>query len=312
VIITVTLNPSLDRTIDIPHLARGEVVRATATSVEAGGKGVNVSRALLANGVTSIAVLPLGGAVGEEMEALLKQSGVDMSVVPVNGATRSNITLCEVDGTTTKVNEAGAPLTADELARLEEVVLQLASEDDWVVFSGSLPAGAPSSTYASWVRRLIPMGVRVALDTSGSALTEALSSRPTLIKPNRNELAEAVNAPIGSFSDAVNAARSLQNSGAQTVLVSLDADGALLVERGVVAALCSASARRSTVGTGDCLLAGFLAAGASGEKALLTAVKWAAASVALPGSGVPSQAQIAELHPDLITDIESRELSRSS
>lgn len=311
-IITVTLSPSLDRTIEIPTLDRGAVIRATTSGVEAGGKGVNVSRALLANGVPSTAVIPLGGAVGDELAALLKAEQVEMTVVPVQAATRSNVTLTEPDGTTTKINEIGSALTSEEVNHVEESVCQIARADDWVVLSGSLPAGAAPDTYARFVRRLTTQGVKVAVDTSGPALVESLAARPTLIKPNRDELTEAFGRPIRSFAEAAEAAESLRARGAGSVLVSLGADGALLADGDMLAATCAVAERRSTVGAGDCLLAGFLAAGASGEQALLTAVQWAAASVALPGSGVPSREQIATRHPDLITDLEDRALSMST
>ncbi len=293
-------------------LDRGEVIRATASSVEAGGKGVNVSRALLANDVASIAVIPLGGAVGDELAALLKAEGVEMTVVPVQAATRSNVTLSEPDGTTTKINEIGSPLTPEEVGRVEESVLQIARAGDWVVLSGTLPAGVATDTYARFVRRLTEQGVKVAVDTSGAALGESLAARPTLIKPNRDELAEAFGAQVNSFAEVAAAAESLRSRGAGAVLASLGGDGAMLADGDVCAARCAVSDRRSTVGAGDCLLAGFLAAGASGERALLTAVQWAAASVALPGSGVPSAAQIAVRHPDLILDFEHRGLSTSN
>jgi 1-phosphofructokinase len=312
VIITVTLSPSLDRTIEIPALDRGEVIRATASNVEAGGKGVNVSRVLLANGVASVAVIPLGGAVGDELGALLKAEAVEMTIVAVNAPTRSNVTLSEPDGTTTKINEIGSPLTREEIDHVEETVCQLARPDDWVVLSGRLPAGAADDTYARFVRRLTQARVKVAVDTSGPALAESLAAMPTLIKPNRDELAEAFDGPINSFADVAAAAESLRCRGAGTVLASLGGDGAMVVDGGIYAASCAVPDRRSTVGAGDCLLAGFVAAGASGEGALLTAVQWAAASVALPGSGVPSSAQIALRHPDLIIDFERRGLSNST
>ncbi len=308
-IVTVTLSPSLDRTIEIPALRRGDVIRATTSSVEAGGKGVNVSRALLANGVPSIAVIPLGGAVGDELAALLKAEGVEMTIVPVQETTRSNVTLSEPDGTTTKINEVGSPLTIEEIGNVEESVLQVARADDWVVLSGRLPAGASDDTYQRFVRRLTGQGVKVAVDTSGPALVESLTAGPTLIKPNREELAEAFGASINSFADAAAAAESLRTRGAGAVLASLGGDGAILADGSLSAATCAVADRRSTVGAGDCLLAGFLAAGASGQRALLNAVQWAAASVALPGSGVPSSAQIALRHPDLITDFDHRTLS---
>ncbi|HEY0518496.1 MAG TPA: 1-phosphofructokinase family hexose kinase [Ilumatobacteraceae bacterium] len=311
-IITVTLNPSLDRTIEIPALDRGEVIRSTGSTVEAGGKGVNVSRALLANGVPSIAVMPLGGADGDELAALLKAEGVEMNVVPVRAATRSNVTLSEPDGTTTKINEIGSPLSGEEINQVEECVLQLARADDWVVLSGRLPAGAADDTYARFVRRLTQQGVKVAVDTSGPALAESIAAGPTLVKPNRDELAEAFGRPITSFADVATAVEALRTRGAGAVLASLGGDGAVLANGKLLAATCSVADRRSTVGAGDCLLAGFLAAGASGTAALLTALQWAAASVALPGSGVPSHAQIASRHPDLITDFEDRGLSTST
>jgi 1-phosphofructokinase len=268
---------------------------------------------LLANGVASVAVIPLGGSVGDELGALLKAEEVEMTIVPVKEATRSNVTLSEPDGTTTKINEVGSPLTREEIDHVEETVCQLARADDWVVLSGRLPAGAANDTYARFVRRLTQGGVKVAVDTSGPALAESLAAMPTLIKPNRDELAEAFEGPIDSFADAAAAAESLRTRGAGAVLASLGDDGAMLVEgAGVYAASCPVMDRRSTVGAGDCLLAGFLAAGASGERALLTAVQWAAASVALPGSGVPSSAQIALRHPDLIIDFERRGLSTST
>ena len=310
-IITLTLNPSLDRTMEVPGLERGEVIRATSSGLEAGGKGVNVSRALLSNGVATVAVVALGGAVGDELATLLKASGLDLSVVQVAEETRSNVTLTEPDGTTTKINEAGAALTLSELSGVEETLLELARPGDWVVLSGSLPTAVPVSTYASLVRRLTTMDVKVAVDTSGQALSEAIAAGPTLVKPNREELGQAVGRPIDSIADAVEAARILQRRGAGAVLASLGADGALLVERDVVAGRCIVERPRSTVGAGDCLLAGFLSAGGVGSDALLAALKWASAAVALPGSGVPTPADIAALQPDLITDIEQWGLSMS-
>jgi 1-phosphofructokinase len=235
-----------------------------------------------------------------------------MTVVPVQAPTRSNVTLSEPDGTTTKINEIGSPLTREEVGHVEDSVLQIARADDWVVLSGSLPSGVANDTYARFVRRLTDQGVKVAVDTSGPALAESLAAGPTLIKPNRDELAEAVGGPLNSFADAAAAAESLRTRGAGAVLASLGGDGAILADGGLCAASCAVTDRRSTVGAGDCLLAGFLAAGASGRRALLTALQWAAASVALPGSGVPSPEQIAVRHPDLITDFEHRGLSTST
>src|SRR5919112_475644 len=135
-IVTLTPNPSLDRTIEIPELHRGEVHRATGGRVDPGGKGVNVSRALAANDVATVTVLPSGGPEGAQLAALLAPFGVQTVQVPISGTVRSNITVVEPDGTTTKLNEAGPEFTADEAAAVERTVVELASRASWVVGAG--------------------------------------------------------------------------------------------------------------------------------------------------------------------------------
>jgi 1-phosphofructokinase len=288
VIVTLTLNPSLDRTIEVDRLTRGAVIRAGGAHLDPGGKGVNVSRALLANGVPSRAVVPCGGADGQRLVGLLEREGVDVLAVPTSGATRSNVTLAEPDGTVTKVNEPGAPMPPEDLARVAAAVLRAAGSADWVVGCGSLPPDVPVDVYAMLVRRLAGTDVRVAVDTSGPALLAAVAAGAVLVKPNREELAEAVGRPLASLGDVVDAARELRSWGAGTVLASLGADGAVLVDTdGVIVGESLPIEPRSTVGAGDAFLAGFLAAGAAGEKALAEALAWGSAAAALPGSRMP-------------------------
>jgi 1-phosphofructokinase len=295
-IVTVTLNPSLDRAMDVGRLERGEVIRATAAHLDPGGKGVNVSRALLANGVPSVAVLPCGGDEGGQLVRLLKAEGVEVLAVPIAGRTRSNITLAEPDGTVTKVNEPGPALVRAEFDEITDRVLTRAGTADWVVLCGSVPPGLPADAYAQLCRRLRAAGIRVAVDTSGPALREAAMAGATLLKPNRDELAEVVGAPRGGLRDlggVVAAAQRLRAWGAGTVLASLGADGAVLVDAaGVVAGTCPVTRPRSTVGAGDALLAGFLAGGAHGAAALAEGLAWGAAAVSLPGSRMPGPADL--------------------
>ncbi|MBG0816647.1 1-phosphofructokinase [Planomonospora sp. ID82291] len=296
-IVTLTLNPSLDRTIDVGTLTRGAVIRATDTHLDPGGKGVNVSRALLANDVRSCAVVPYGGDEGRRLVSLLSAEGIDMVTVPVAGPTRSNVTLAEPDGTVTKINEPGTALSSAELDALAEAVLGAADSADWVVASGSLPPEVPVDIYARLCRRFTRAGILVAVDTSGPALLPALAAGPALVKPNREELAEATGRAITTLGDAIEAASVLRARGAETVLASLGADGAVLLQgdqiwygEGPVAE------PRSTVGAGDAMLAGFLAAGARGEAALVEALAWATAAVGLPGSRMPGPADIRRDH----------------
>jgi 1-phosphofructokinase len=292
-ILTLTLNPSLDRTIEVGSLTRGAVIRAAAAHLDPGGKGVNVSRALLANQVRSCAVIPFGGDEGRQLVGLLSAEGIDMIPVPVGGATRSNVTLAEPDGTVTKLNEPGTALTPAELDTLASAVLDAAESADWVVASGSLPPGVPVDVYAGLCRRFAAAGIETAIDTSGPALVAAVAAGPTLVKPNREELAEATGTPIACLGDVIDAGEKLRAMGARSVLTSLGADGALLMEDDRVwYGRCPVEEPRSSVGAGDAMLAGFLAAGASGETALAEGLAWASAAVGLPGSRMPAPADI--------------------
>ncbi|MGI5151271.1 1-phosphofructokinase [Plantactinospora sp. CA-294935] len=301
-ILTVTLNPSLDRAMEIDLLVRGEVIRASSAHLDPGGKGVNVSRALLANGVPSRAVLPVGGEEGAQLVRLLEGEGVELLVVPIAGRTRSNITLAEPDGTVTKINESGPVLTGPEFAEVTRAVLAAAGSADWVVACGSMPPGLPVAAFGDLCARLVDAGVRLAVDTSGPALRAAAEAGVALVKPNREELAEAVGAPLRSLGDVVDAAARLRSWGAGTVLASLGADGAVLVDAaGVVTGESPVAQPKSTVGAGDALLAGFLAAGARGPDALAEGLAWGAAAVSLPGSRMPGPGDLVRntvrLHP---------------
>ncbi|GGX00304.1 1-phosphofructokinase [Streptomyces noursei] len=299
IILTVTPNPSLDRTYEIPALERGAVLRATGDRIDPGGKGVNVSRALAAAGHRTLAVLPLGGPAGAALAGLLTAEGIDVAGVPVAGQTRSNIAVAEPDGTLTKINAAGPELTAEESAALLTAVGERSAGADWIACCGSLPRGLAPEWYAELVAGAHHMGARIALDTSGPALTAALRERPDIVKPNAEELAQAVGRPLATVGDAVRAAEELRSRGARAVLASLGADGQLLVDAdGAHFASAPVAVVRSDVGAGDASLAGFLAAGGTGVPALAAAVAHGAAAVQLPGSLMPTPSDLA---PERVT-----------
>ncbi len=291
-IVTLTPNPSVDRAIVIEALHRGEVHRATSSRIDPGGKGVNVSRALSAQGTATTAVLPIGGAEGHLLEELLDDAGVHRRSVPVAGSVRMNISVLEPDGTTTKLNEPGPHLTEDEVEALLTATLDEAQDAQWVVGCGSLPPGAPAELYAALVARVRERGIRVAIDSSGSSMHAAVAARPSLIKPNHEELAELVGHDLPTLGDVLGAAQDLVADGIEVVAVSLGGDGAVLVTADTtVHASATITAPLSTVGAGDCMLAGLLhglTRGLSGADALAGAVTWGAAAVTLPGSSVPT------------------------
>jgi 1-phosphofructokinase len=287
VIITVTLNPSVDRTVEVDALRRGGVLRATGEYVHAGGKGINVTRALSAHGARSRAVLPVGGGEGHQLADMLTEAGVEFVAVPVRSAARCNVAVVEPDGTVTKINAAGAPLSTAELDACCAAVLACADSATWIVAGGSLPLDVPDTFYADLIDLLRPSGVRVAVDTSGPALSAAVKAGPALVKPNREELEAAVGAPVRTVGDALDAAEELRRAGAGTVLASLGKDGAVLVDTGGRWYGEAPAVARSAVGAGDAMLAGFLYGGAEGSAALTVALAWGAAAASLPGSRMP-------------------------
>jgi 1-phosphofructokinase len=297
-VVTVTPNPSLDRTLEVQALGRGEMLRAHDDHLDPGGKGVNVSRALVANGHRSRAVLPIGGFEGEQLASLLQDLGIEVARVPIADPIRSNVTVVESDGTVTKLNAPGPSLTESEVEALLEQSVVATIGAGWVAACGSLPPGAPDDLYGRLVMAVRRAGVRVAVDTSGAALERVLDSGPDLLKPNEDELAEVVGVVPERLGDVVAGADKLRSYGVRTVLVSLGPSGAVLVDdTGAVHAESPAVVPRSTVGAGDALLAGFLAAGGEGPDALAEGVAWAAAACELPGTAMPGPA---DLHRDAV------------
>ena len=296
-IVTLTANPSLDRTVTLPGpLSRGQVQRALTTTSDPGGKGVNVARVVAAAGRSAVAVLP--GHHDDPLLLALRDVGLTHRPVPVRGRVRVNLTLTEPDGTTTKVNEPGLELDAEVRAALADVLVHEAAGARWVALSGSLPPGVPVDWYAELTERLRATGVRVALDTSGEPLLAALAdgSVPDLVKPNGEELAELTGqAGVDLEHDpaaAVAAATGLLDRGVGAVLATLGAAGALLVTReGSWSATPPPVRVRSSVGAGDSALAGYLLADLAGggpEGRLRSAVAHGAAAASLPGSTLPT------------------------
>lgn len=297
-IVTVTPNPSVDRTVSVDALLRGEVLRTSAQQLDPGGKGINVARALHANGHATTAVVPVGGPAGAQLLALLDGTGLDVVTVPIGGSVRSNITIAEPDGTVTKLNEPGPTLSDDEQARLIAATRAASAGADWLVVSGSLPPGTPHQLLHDLVAAGRAASARVAVDTSEEALLAALEARPDLIKPNAEELVAATGRALTSIGDVIDAARELLDRGVGAVLASLGPDGAIYVDGATcIHAELAVATPRSTVGAGDSTLAGFLTAATSPAEGLRAAVAYGAAAVSLPGSQVPAPH---DLHLDAV------------
>lgn len=289
-IVTLTPNPSLDRTLVLRELVRGGLNRALRVNVDAGGKGVNVSVALAANGYMTTAVLPAGGPDGATLADLLEKAGVDLVVVPIESDVRSNITLVEGGGVSTKVNTPGPSLTSEELRALSESTIELSSAAAWVVACGSLPRDVSPTFYGE-----LADGVqcRIAVDTTGEALINAIEAGVDLVKPNLHELAGATGTQPRTLGDVVEVAQSLRSRGAKEVLVSLGKCGAVLVGESVRHGIGRVSPVVSSVGAGDALLAGYLAESSDAHGALARGLAWASASCETTNTEMPSPERIA-------------------
>ncbi|KGJ78362.1 1-phosphofructokinase [Cryobacterium roopkundense] len=309
-IVTLTPNPSLDRTIELAEpLTRGEVQRAVGAHHEPGGKGVNICRALEASDVKCLAILP--GDSDDPVLVALRSQKVPHLGLPIGQALRSNVAITEPDGTTTKVNEPGPALSPRQQADLIELVLEKAQGASWLVLAGSLPPGVPVDFYSDIISALRARygsaAPRVAVDSSGAPLAAAALAAPDLLKPNAEELAE-----LTGFADAetlesdpeltVEAARTLVAGGVVAVLATLGSRGAVLVTaEGAWLAQTPPMIAVSTVGAGDSALAGYLLstnAGASPVDCLRQAAAHGAAAASLPGSTVPA---LSQTDPSVVT-----------
>ncbi len=298
-ILTVTPNPSVDRALDLDTLEVGEVNRALRAHTDAGGKGINISRAFVLHDIDTCAVFPAGGPDGGLLTGELSARGVTVQPVPITGSIRSNITLVDSRGETTKINAPGPTLSDDERDGLLQAVReQLSGSVSWVVGAGSLPNGVGGDFYRHVASAAAERGVRFALDTSGEPFAAAVSSGAiSLIKPNEDELGELLGRELTTVGEVIDGAREVMAVGIETALVSLGAHGALLVtaDRTWWAA-GPPLVPLSTVGAGDTTLAGFLSVAAAAEydqaEALRTAVAWGRAAVMLPGSGAPGPEHI--------------------
>lgn len=310
-IITLTPNPSTDATVALAaELERGQVLRARSVDHVAGGKGVNVAHAAALAGADTLAVFPAGEA--DTFLALVAASEIPYRNVPIDGAVRTNTTVTEPDGTTTKLNGPGPRLQADELDALAIALVDAipADEPTWVALSGSLPPGVPTDWYATLVRTLRARRPHalIAVDTSDAPMV-ALGERfpgaaPDLIKPNGLELGQLVGhdgnaleeqAAAGDFAPVVAAAREVVDRGVGHVLVTLGGAGAVLAtESGYWRATTPPVTIASTVGAGDSSLAGFMLAHAHGEspaECLRRAVAYGSAAASLPGTELPHPEQ---------------------
>lgn len=299
-IYTVTLNPSLDRTLSVPRLQAGALHRAWVVSRDLGGKGINVTRALAALGIRSTIVGFAGGPTGEALRGGLTAAGFRCEFIPVDEETRQNITLLEEEtGVCTKINEPGAWVGPAHLAALEALIAAAAKPGDLWALCGSLPPGAPPELYATLIAEIQARGGLAFLDTSGGPLRTGVAARPFAVKPNADEAGELLDRAVETDGESVDAAIALADMGLQLVCLTRGARGLILAYRGELAVAVPPSiTQRSPIGAGDAALAGLLwgmVDGCDGAELARRAAACGAAAAMQEGTGVGSRELVAEL-----------------
>lgn len=302
-VITVTLNPAIDQTITLDHLAVGHVQRARSVLLNAGGKGVNVAGCLADWGVPVAATGFLGADNQAPFTAFLAAKGIDDHFLRVPGETRTNIKIADLSaGETTDINLPGLTATGHDWAALTKGLARMVTPGALVVLGGSLPPGLPDHAYADLCALLTAAGARVVLDTSGAPLTAALASagpKPWCIKPNRAELEDWAGRRLPDPEALLAAAADLLALGLGRVVISLGADGALFVDPGQAVQVRLPPVQAvSTVGAGDAMVAGLTAAArvnAPLNQAARLAAAFACAKLAQVGPHLPDRAVVNHL-----------------
>jgi 1-phosphofructokinase len=301
-IITVTLNPAIDQTVTLDELRPGAVHRARSVRFDAGGKGVNVASCLADWGLPVIATGILGDANDIAFRTLFTAKKIADRFTRTAGDTRVNVKLVH-EGGTTDINLPGLAVAPDKLAELTGTILTLAKPESLVVLAGSVPAGIGDGIYRDLIATLATNGVHVLLDTSAAPLAAALGNDvrrlPFCVKPNRSELESWIGGPLPTRQSLVVAAQALLTRGVQLVVVSLGEDGALFASgKQVFLASLPAVTCASTVGAGDAMVAGIVAAladHAALEDIARLATAFAVGKLGRPGPNLPPRAEIEAL-----------------
>lgn len=304
-IYTVTLNPALDKTVEIPNFSLGSVNRITSLRTDPGGKGINVSKVIAKLGGNSTVLGILGGNTGQTIADGLNKMGLNCSFLRVEGETRTNLKVIDpVCHTNTDINEPGFEVTEMLLTTLLQNLTQMIKVGDIVVLSGSLPKGASKDTYAAWITQCKSAGAKVFLDADGEPLVKSLCAKPYLVKPNNDELSRLVGRELSSVEELVEAAKHLLDDGIEKVIVSMGGKGALYVTKDII--LYAEGLKvpvGSTVGAGDSVVAALAVAeekGMSLEDTVVLSTATGAANVMCSGTQAADYSVIKSLMPKVI------------
>jgi 1-phosphofructokinase family hexose kinase len=259
-IVTLTVNPAIDRNVTVDRLVFEDRAYILETRESAGGRGINASYVVHAFGGKTLAITTCGGKAGKRLEEFLGCCQFPVELVRVKHDIRTNMTIADRDGLAIKLNEQGASLSAGELARLERAVQSHLPGAAWLMLCGSMPPGAPAGFYARLIAAAEAAGVKTLLDTDGDGLVAGLEARPTVVAPNQQEAERLLDRALLTRAHFFEAADRIRAMGAQSVVLSLGGRGAVAALPGgrIIEALAPRVEALCPIGAGDALAAAFV------------------------------------------------------
>jgi 1-phosphofructokinase family hexose kinase len=299
-IVTLTINPAIDRIVSIDRLAFEDRAYINSSRESAGGRGINVSSVIHSFGGETLAVLISGGDSGKRLEGLLGKCGYRIAVVPVQNEIRTNLTITDKHGLTVNLNEPGPQLAKAEVARVERVVRETLDHASWLMVCGSIPPGVPPAFYGKLVSMARHKKVKTLLHADGDALREGIAARPTVVSPNQQEAGRLLGQTLLTRTHYLEAAERIRQMGADSEVLTLGSRGAVgAFADGLMEALPPRIDAVCPIGAGDALMAAYAWARerrTSAADALRWGVAAGTASARLPGMSFASLAQAREIY----------------
>ncbi len=298
-IVTLTINPTIDRVISVDRLAFEDRAYINSTRESAGGRGINASSVIHGFGGQTMAVLISGGEAGKRLEAHLNIDGLPFEVVPVENEIRTNLTITDRHGLTVNLNEKGPELSKAEVARVERAIKDMLDRASWLMVCGSIPPGVPDSFYGRLIAAARKKKVKTLLHADGESLRLGIEERPTVATPNQQEAERLLGRNLLTRTHYLEAAERIRSMGPESVVLSLGSRGAIGAFRdGMVEALPPRVDAVCPIGAGDALSAAYTWSMVR-KKNSVDALRWGVAagtaSARLPGMTFATLQQTEEM-----------------
>lgn len=299
-ILTLTINPAIDRNVTADRLVFEDRAYILSTNESAGGRGINASCVVHSFGGKTLAILTSGGKSGKRLEDLVRAYGFPVEIAPIRNEIRTNLTITDKHGLTIKLNEAGPAMDEGELEKLEKATLRRLDKARWLMLCGSLPPGVPAGFYARLIEAAKKKKVQTVLDTDGDALEAGIEAQPTVVHANQGEAERLLSTALLTRAHFLDAARKMRELGADSVILSLGSRGAVGANgNSLVEVLPPRVDAVCPIGAGDALAAAFTWAMVKKDD-FEDAVRWGVAagtaSAKLPGISFASLEQTQQVY----------------